>query len=182
MISKTNTHKCLFFTQTVNFFPTCKKDLAENGSTFWRVKKSHMKENPKLIISLKRKCSLKRAVSHYNMTQVIFTLVSARSRRHKSDLTKHFLFVHSNAKRCSPSFLIGSFVLHVFGRRFWSRWLVDQSSSIACQKPSGKNSNAKPRDGVDPHARRRALIDTPRPSTSRSPNYSRHQQTTAQPS
>lgn len=82
----------MFFTQTVNLFLRAKRIWQERAS-----KKSHMKENPELIISLKRKCSLKRAVSHYNMTQIIFTLVSARSRRHKSDLTKHFLSVPSNA-------------------------------------------------------------------------------------
>lgn len=71
-------------------------------------KKGHMKKNPKIIISLKRKSSLKRRHSLGPMTYITFILVSTRSRRHKSDLTKHFLCVHSDK---SPSFLIGSLVL-----------------------------------------------------------------------
>lgn len=95
MISRDCTQMSLFHTNS-EFCCYVQKGRGRKGQHFLASKKSPMKETPKLIISLKRKCSLKRAGSHYNMTQIIFTLVSARSRRHKSDL-KHFLSVPSNA-------------------------------------------------------------------------------------
>lgn len=123
------------------------------------------------------------------MTYIIFILVSTRSRQQKSDLTKHFLFMHSDTSRLS---LLAHLCFHVLGRSFCRRWLVRRSGgwlvggrsrapALRAKSHQGKTQKPKSRDSLNPHAaprsqisRHRPLIDTPRPSAS---TQTRHHQT-----